>query len=806
MSNNTVEQLAITAGISVEQLIKQLQQAGIDAKNPAQILSHQEKQKLFEYLQQKSSHSVSKAFTSKTQLERRETQTSTLKRRGLGDITITRKGSRFTVSEPEISPTSPEVQADSSSSDLEKKAASVETSDLKSASLDSSPPQLTEEPIIEPEALTAQESALHDKSKFTKKAKTAQKGSKQKSNRTTLKTPSTDNKRNKTPKFKGNQSETSLKQAFEKPTQPIIREILIPEAISVTELAQKMSTKVAEVIKQLMKMGVRATINQPIEQDIAILLVEEMGHTAKPLAENHWELALQENLKQEEQGEQFSRPPIVTIMGHVDHGKTSLLDYIRRTKVATKEAGGITQHIGAYHVNIPKGVLTFLDTPGHAAFTAMRARGAQLTDIVALIVAADDGVMPQTIEAIQHAQAANVPIVVAVNKMDKPGATMDRVQQELSKYELIPEEWGGDTIFVPVSAKTGQGVDALLDALLIQSEMLELKAPTQGAAQGIIVESRLEKGRGVVATVLVQSGMLHKGDILLAGASFGRVRALHNENGKSITEAGPSIPAEILGLSTPPISGDPAVVVANERTAREIALARATAARESKLKAQRSQQMNDIMSQLDNTEHKVLNVILKADVQGSVEALRESLIKLSTQEVSIKPLVSGVGAITESDVNLALASKAIILGFNVRADNIARQLAEQENVIMHYHTVIYELLDQVKQMMSGLLAPQIKETILGLARVQKIFRSAKTGTIAGCLVTEGHIAQGRPIRVLRDNVVIHQGELDSLRRVKDNVNEVRAGTECGISIKNYTGLQTGDIIENYERTTVERTL
>ncbi|MGC1855054.1 MAG: translation initiation factor IF-2 [Candidatus Aquirickettsiella sp.] len=596
-----------------------------------------------------------------------------------------------------------------------------------------------------------------------------------------------------------------LQQQFEKPTIASIHEVGIPETITVGDLAQKMSIKAAEVIKTLMKLGVIATINQAIDQDTAILVVEEMGHIAKPVSANALEEGLV-NTTQQQMGELLTRPPVVTIMGHVDHGKTSLLDYIRRTKVTQGEAGGITQHIGAYHVEIPKGVITFLDTPGHSAFTAMRARGTRVTDIVVLVVAADDGVMPQTIEAIQHAKAANVPIVVAVNKIDKPEADLDRIKNELAKQGLNPEEWGGDTMLIPVSAKTGVGIDELLDSLLVQAEVLELKAPQEGPGQGIVIESRLDRGKGPVVTILVQQGKLHKGDLLLAGTAYGRVRALLDERGKLVEAAGPSMPVEVLGLSSAPVAGDEAVVVPDERKAREIALFREGKLREAKLAQQRMIKTDDIFGQLDENQVKTLNIILKADMQGSAEALQEALNKLSTSEVKIKLVYVGVGAITESDANLALASKALILGFNVRADATAKRTVEKEGLIMNYYSVIYDLIDQVKNIMNGLLAPEIKENILGLAEVREVFRSAKLGVIAGCMVTEGLVRRHAPIRLLRDNVVIHEGELHSLRRFKDDAAEVRHGMECGIGIKNFTDVRVGDMIEVYERISISRTI
>jgi translation initiation factor IF-2 len=590
---------------------------------------------------------------------------------------------------------------------------------------------------------------------------------------------------------------------FEMPTAPVKREVTLPETITVAELAQKMAVKGAEVVKALFQMGVMATINQPIDQDTATLVVEEMGHVAKPIKEN----ALEENLQGDAEAgaEAVTRPPVVTIMGHVDHGKTSLLDYIRRTKVAAGEAGGITQHIGAYHVKTPRGIVTFIDTPGHAAFTAMRARGAQSTDIVVLVVAADDGVMPQTIEAIQHAKAAGVPIVVALNKIDKSEADPDRVKAELVKYEVIPEEYGGDVQFVPVSARTGQGVEQLLESLLLQAEVLELKAVPTGPAAGVVLESSIEKGRGPVATVLVRRGTLKPGDPILAGPEFGRVRVMFDENGKAVESAGPSIPVQVLGLSGAPNAGDELLVVESERKAREVALYRQGKFRDVKL-AGRTQTAADVFSTMGEQKAQTIQIVIKADVQGSAEALRDSLGKLSTDEVAVKVIASGVGGITESDVMLAAASNARIIGFNVRADATARSAIKDQNVDLRYYSIIYEAIDDVKQALSGLLAPEIREQIVGIAQVRDVFRSSKMGQVAGCLVIEGYVRRNNPIRVLRENVVIFEGALESLRRFKDDVNEVRAGTECGIAVKDYNDVRAGDQIECFERVTVTRTL
>ncbi|MEJ2514496.1 MAG: translation initiation factor IF-2 [Gammaproteobacteria bacterium] len=593
------------------------------------------------------------------------------------------------------------------------------------------------------------------------------------------------------------------RQGFERPTAPVKRDVTIPETITVADLAQKMAVKATEVIKTMMGMGAMVTINQVIDQDTAILVVEEMGHNPKPLRENEIEEAITEA---EPVGEEKPRWPVVTIMGHVDHGKTSLLDHIRESRVAAGEAGGITQHIGAYVVEGSRGKITFLDTPGHAAFTAMRARGAQVTDIVILVVAADDGVMPQTIEAIQHARAAEVPIVVAINKIDKADADPEKVKSELSQQNVIPEDWGGDVQFVNVSAHTGEGIDALLDALLLQAEVLELKAAPEGPARGVVVESSLEKGRGAVATVLVQQGTLKVGDSLLAGREYGRVRAMFNELGKPVEEAGPAVPVQVLGLSGTPMAGDDVLVVEDERKAREVAMHRQGKFRDVKLAKQQAAKLEDVFSQMEEGQADSVQLLIKADVQGSAEALRDALTKLSGDEVKVNVIASNVGGITESDVNLAAASNAIIIGFNTRADAAARDAIKETGVDVRYYSIIYEAIDDVKAAISGMLSPEIREQIVGVAEVREVFRSPKFGQIAGCLVTEGYVRRHNPIRVLRDNVVIFEGELESLRRFKDDVNEVRSGTECGIGVRNYNDVKAGDQIECYERVEVARTL
>ncbi|WP_313488428.1 translation initiation factor IF-2 [Atlantibacter hermannii] len=597
---------------------------------------------------------------------------------------------------------------------------------------------------------------------------------------------------------------SALQQGFNKPAQAVNRDVVIGETITVGELANKMAVKGSQVIKAMMKLGAMATINQVIDQETAQLVAEEMGHKVILRRENELEEAVMSDRDTGAAAE--ARAPVVTIMGHVDHGKTSLLDYIRSTKVASGEAGGITQHIGAYHVETDNGMITFLDTPGHAAFTAMRARGAQATDIVVLVVAADDGVMPQTIEAIQHAKAAQVPVVVAVNKIDKPEADPDRVKNELSQYGIMPEEWGGESQFIHVSAKAGTGIDDLLDAILLQAEVLELKAVRKGMASGVVIESFLDKGRGPVATVLVREGTLNKGDIVLCGFEYGRVRAMRDEMGREVTEAGPSIPVEILGLSGVPAAGDEVTVVRDEKKAREVALYRQGKFREVKLARQQKSKLENMFANMTEGEVSEVNIVLKADVQGSVEAITDSLLKLSTDEVKVKIVGSGVGGITETDATLATASNAILVGFNVRADASARRVIEAESLDLRYYSVIYHLIDEVKAAMSGMLSPELKQQIIGLAEVRDVFKSPKFGAIAGCMVTEGTIKRHNPIRVLRDNVVIYEGELESLRRFKDDVNEVRNGMECGIGVKNYNDVRVGDMIEVFEVIEIKRTI
>ncbi|ROV55365.1 translation initiation factor IF-2 [Neisseria chenwenguii] len=594
--------------------------------------------------------------------------------------------------------------------------------------------------------------------------------------------------------------------AFQAPTEPVVYEVLVPETITVADLAHKMAVKGVEVVKALMKMGMMVTINQSIDQDTALIVVEELGHIGKPAAADDPEAFLSDGAENAVEAELLPRPPVVTVMGHVDHGKTSLLDYIRRAKVVQGEAGGITQHIGAYHVETPRGVITFLDTPGHEAFTAMRARGAKATDIVILVVAADDGVMPQTIEAIAHAKAAGVPIVVAVNKIDKEAANPERIRQELTAHEVVPDEWGGNVQFVNVSAKQGINIDALLEAVLLEAEVLELKAPVETPAKGIIVEARLDKGRGAVATLLVQSGTLRKGDMLLAGTAFGKVRAMSDENGKPILEAGPSIPVEILGLSDVPNAGEDAMVLADEKKAREIALFRQGKYRDVRLAKQQAAKLENMFNNMGENQAQSLPVIIKADVQGSYEALSGSLKKLSTDEVKVQVLHSGVGGITESDVNLAIASGAVIIGFNVRADTTARKLAETEDVEIRYYNIIYDAIDDVKAAMSGMLAPEEKEQVTGTVEIRQVISVSKVGNIAGCMVTDGVVKRDSHIRLIRNNVVIHTGELSSLKRYKDDVKEVKMGFECGLMIKGYNDIMEGDQLECFDIVEVARSL
>lgn len=690
-----------------------------------------------------------------------------------------------------------------------KRYAEADDSDNESSSEDYSDYNLSSRYALEAE--DEEDRRNENRGRGKNKVAKAKKGGRDDENSKNSKNERESNRKNqKDAKFgkgKNGKKGTALQQAFTKPAQVVKSNVVIGETITVAELANKMAVKATEIIKMMMKMGEMVTINQVIDQETAQLVAEELGHKVILRNENELEEAVLGD--RDVNAEKVTRAPVVTIMGHVDHGKTSLLDYIRKAKVAAGEAGGITQHIGAYHVEMDDGkMITFLDTPGHAAFTSMRARGAKATDIVVLVVAADDGVMPQTIEAIQHAKAAGAPLVVAVNKIDKPEANLDRVEQELLQHDVISEKFGGDVQFVPVSAKKGTGVDDLLDAILLQSEVLELTAVKDGMASGVVIESYLDKGRGPVATILVQSGTLRKGDIVLCGFEYGRVRAMRDENGKEVDEAGPSIPVELLGLSGVPAAGDEATVVRDEKKAREVALYRQGKFREVKLARQQKAKLENMFSNMSEGDVAELNVIVKADVQGSVEAIVQALNELSTNEVKVKVKVvgSGVGGITETDATLATASNAIIVGFNVRADATARRVIEAENIDLRYYSIIYELLNEIKAAMSGMLEPEFKQEIIGLAEVRDVFRHPKFGAIAGCMVTEGVVKRNNPIRVLRDNVVIFEGELESLRRFKDDVSEVRNGMECGIGVKNYNDVKVGDQIEVFEVVEVKRSI
>jgi translation initiation factor IF-2 len=837
MADVTVKQLAQVVGIPVERLLNQLQEAGLPFENEQQSLNDEQRLILLNYLK----------GSSEGKPRRTTPERITLKRKSVSQVTVgnnVHSGKRVSVevrtrrtyvraveNDAEELAKSGDDSAQNKTEEFVEPIIAVESTTPQDVVVEGEQSEGAVDSTLEPIAIPAAEAASTDKTtaktekserqekpskkKVPTRAETeseefrrAKKVQKEKYKPTLLDEGDGGFRRSKFKKRKPEKSEKyleaeeSLKHGFAMPTAPVKREVAIPETITPAELAKRMSVKAAEVIKAMIGLGVMATINQVIDQETAVIVVEEMGHIPKPIKQDELEQNLDNVVSKGSLSE--TRAPVVTIMGHVDHGKTSLLDYIRRAKVAAGEAGGITQHIGAYHVHTDKGSVTFLDTPGHAAFTAMRARGAQVTDIVILIVAADDGVKPQTIEAVQHAKAAKVPIIVAVNKMDKPGADPERVMNELSNYEVIPEAWGGDTMFINISAKTGTGVDDLLDAILLQSEVLELSAHTDGAAKGVVIESRLDKGRGPVATVLVQNGTLRKGDILLAGLQYGKVRALVSDNGTLVESAGPSIPVEVLGVSAIPHAGDEALVVTDERRAREVALFRQGKFRDVKLARRHKSSLEGIFDNMAAAEVKVLTIVLKADVQGSVEAIADALIKLSTDEVSVKIIASGVGGITESDVHLAIASNALLIGFNVRADSGAKKLAESEDVAMHYYSVIYDIVDQVKGALTGMLDPKFKEEIIGTAEVRDVFRSPKLGAIAGCMVVEGVIKRNNPIRVLRDNVVIYEGTLESLRRFKDDVIEVRQGFECGIGVKNYNDVRAGDSIEVYETVEIKR--
>ena len=840
MADVTVKELADVVGTSTDRLLSQMKEAGLPQSAETDTVNDEQKQSLLAFL--KKSHGEADAEPKKITLKRKVTTTLKTGQGGKKAVNIEVRKKRTYVKREEV-----DVAAEKARQEEEariaaekeaalkaqaeaEKAAAEEAERAKAAASKAESAPAASEPAPKVEAKEAPKKKAEAKPAPTSEEDAAQKraaaeaAQQRDDHRKKAKTPERkrtdkdsrfDNEDNnggrnqRRPKAKlktkGRSSNRNAnnEHAFTKPTAPVVREVELPETITVGDLASKMSVKAGEVIKELMKMGVMATINQPLDQDTATLVVEEMGHkVSKLIADNQLEQDVTEAVNYD--GDQTTRAPVVTVMGHVDHGKTSLLDYIRRAKVADGEAGGITQHIGAYKVETENGEITFLDTPGHAAFTAMRARGATATDIVILVVAADDGVMPQTKEAVQHARAAGVPLIVAVNKMDKETADPDRVKTELSQLEVISEEWGGEHQFCNVSAKTGMGVDELLEAIVLQAEVLDLKAVAEGPGRGIVIESRLDKGRGPVASVLVQEGQLRAGDILLCGEEYGRVRAMRDENGNEIKIAGPSTPVEVLGLSGVPVAGEDAAVVKDERKAREVAAKRHQKKRELKLARQQKAKLENMFANMESGDVSELNIVLKADVQGSVEAISESLVKLSTSEVKVNIVGSGVGGITETDATLAAASGAIVLGFNVRADATARRVLEAEEIDLRYYSVIYNLIDEVKAAMSGMLAPEFKQEIIGLAEVRDVFKSPKLGAIAGCMVTEGNVKRSNPIRVLRDNVVIYEGELESLRRFKDDVQEVRNGMECGIGVKNYNDVKVGDQIEVFEIVEVKR--
>jgi translation initiation factor IF-2 len=777
MADITVEQLAKMVGIPARLLILRLKEAGVEVKDQTSTITDAQKHLLLNHV--KSSHVTTSEVAPTLKLKKitvPQPTTPAAPTRNTISVTVRKRRLHHDI-DKELSLAEDNLEPAISASQKKDGAESK----VKKEGVEKKPDAGTEESPLK------HSKTVHSEVKQApKKLAKVQAGLKHKEPEITEK------------------SSVSAQQPAA-PAAQVTREISIPETLTVAELAQKMAIKASEVIKNMMKMGAMATINQVIDQDTAALVAEEMGFKAKLIKETVLEenLTLQEDVSAQEQ---ITRAPVVTIMGHVDHGKTSLLDYIRRTKVAEREAGGITQHIGAYHVNTARGMITFLDTPGHEAFTAMRARGAGCTDIVILVVAADDGVMPQTVEAVQHAAAAKVPVIVAVNKIDKPGADPERIKTELTKYNIVAESWGGDTIFQNISAKTGEGVDNLLESILILAEVQELKAPIDCSARGIVIESHLDKGHGSVASILIQKGTLHQGDMLLAGLHYGRVRAMLDDAGKKITKAGPSIPVEVLGLSGMPSAGDEAIVTTNERKAREVALFRQGKFRDVKLAKQHAAKLENIMVRMQESGAKVLNIVLKTDVQGSAEAISDMLSKVFLDDVKIKVISSGVGGITESDINLALASEGIVIGFNVRANAVAKNLAEKEGVDLRYYSVIYKLAEDLKAALTGLLTPKYEEQTVGMVAVRDIFRSSKFGTIAGCMVTEGTIKRGNQLRVLRDNVVIHQGEIESLRRFKDDAQEVRQGMECGIGVKDYNDVKAGDQIEVYKTVLIKRTV
>ena len=827
MTQVTVKELAKVVDTPVERLLQQMREAGLSHSSAEQVVTDSEKQALLAHL--KSSHGDKVEEPRKITLQRKTT--STLKVAGSKTISVeVRKKKTFVKRSPEEleAEKQRELEAQQAAAEAErlkaeeeaKRKAEEEAKRQAAAATEAPAPAAAPAPASEPVVAAPVVEAERKKEEVRRPEKTRSDEDERRERKHAQHRPTLKEKA-PAPRVaprsvdeesdgfrRGGRGKAKMKKrnqhGFQAPAGPVVREVSIGETITVGELAQQMSVKAAEVIKFMFKMGSPATINQVLDQETAQLVAEELGHKVKLVSDNALEDSLAESLKFE--GEAMSRAPVVTVMGHVDHGKTSLLDYIRRAKVASGEAGGITQHIGAYHVETERGMVTFLDTPGHAAFTAMRARGAKATDIVILVVAADDGVMPQTQEAVQHAKAAGVPIVVAVNKMDKPEANPDNIKNGLAALDVIPEEWGGDAPFVPVSAKAGTGIDELLEAVLLQAEVLELKATPSAPGRGVVVESRLDKGRGPVATVLVQDGTLRQGDMVLVGVNYGRVRAMLDENGKPIKEAGPSIPVEILGLDGTPDAGDEMMVVADEKKAREVALFRQGKFREVKLARAHAGKLENIFENMGQEEKKTLNIVLKADVRGSLEALQGSLSTLGNDEVQVRVVGGGVGGITESDANLALASNAVLFGFNVRADAGARKIVESEGLDMRYYNVIYDIIEDVKKALTGMLGSDVRENILGTAEVRDVFRSPKFGAVAGCMVIEGTVYRNRPIRVLREDVVIFEGELESLRRFKDDVAEVRSGMECGIGVKSYNDVKVGDKIEVFEKVQVARSL
>jgi translation initiation factor IF-2 len=797
MAEVTVKQLAAAVGSPVERLVAQMNEAGLPHKSGDEKVNDEQKVVLLTFLKKSHGEQESEADGPKKITLKRKTTTTLNTGAGKKAVNIEVRKKRTIVKEDETAKkeTKPAPKRKPNDAKGAKPAARKPSSDAPSAAPTAAPADKDDRGAKKKEFRNKdkdKDKRFGDKNKGGGKGRRREGGMDDFGNR----------RRGSAPKRRGREDS---EHAFQQPTTPIVREVeLKGESITVGELAQGMAVKAGEVIKELMKLGVMATINQILDIDTAILVIEEMGHKYKQVSDNAVEDSFMQEVKYE--GDQVSRAPVVTVMGHVDHGKTSLLDHIRSTRVTSGEAGGITQHIGAYHVETDKGMVTFLDTPGHAAFTAMRARGAQSTDIVILVVAADDGVMPQTEEAVQHARAAGVPIVVAINKMDKESADPDRVKNELAAKDVIPEDWGGDVQFVPVSAHSGEGIDALLEAVLLQSELLELTAVADGPATGVVVESRLDKGRGPVATLLIQNGQLKKGDIVLAGTSIGRVRALLDENSQPIDQAGPSIPVEILGLDAPPGAGDQFLVAESEKRAREVAEIRFAKEKEVFQAKQQAAKLDALFSMSGDAQASSLNIVVKTDVRGSLEALVGALEQLSTDEVKVTIVSSGVGGITETDANLASASNAVLFGFNVRADAAAKRVVENSGLDMRYYSIIYDLIDDVKQAMSGMLAPELREEIVGIAQVRDVFRSPKFGAVAGCMVIEGTVHRNKKIRVLRDNVVVFEGELESLRRFKDDVQEVRTGTECGIAVKSYNDVKAGDQIEVFDVKEFARTI